>query len=139
MEQGGSNKGKEKVVAPELLACIRCTNHGFNCKLRPGKSKLCLPCIKAKTKCIQPGVEEPEMKCRRKHAEEKDDDDKPQEKPKKKDRRESELEAGPSRKKGSKELEESRTTGQDSELQTLLRRLLARFDPQTISWRSSWS
>ena len=79
------------------------------------------------------------MKCRRKHAEEKDDDDKPQEKPKKKDRRESELEAGPSRKKGSKELEESRTTGQDSELQTLLRRLLARFDPQTISWRSSWS
>lgn len=79
------------------------------------------------------------MKCRRKHAEEKDDNDKPQEKPKKKDRRESELEAGPSQKKGSKELEESRTTGQDSELQTLLKRLLARFDPQIISWRSSWS
>ena len=118
------------MVVPELVKCHRCANCRFDCELGLGKSMSCMPCIEAKAKCVQPGADKPEVKWQRKHAEEEDNNDKSQEKPKKKVRRESELEAGPSRRKGLKESEGSKMAGPDSELQKLLRRLLARFDCQ---------
>ena len=61
--------GKRK-KAMELSVCNRCVEHGFECKLRPGKLTLCTECHKAKAKCEQPSEEKLERKCKQVQAEE---------------------------------------------------------------------